>query len=310
MPLPDRAAIEAALPLIRDHVRHTPLLAVPEIGATGSGAILKLECLQHAGSFKPRGAFLNLLTREVPGAGVVAASGGNHGAAVAHAAAALGHRATIFVPELSSPAKRALIRRLGAEVVVTGATYAEALAASEAYRAETGAITVHAYDAPETVTGQGTVGAEFEADAPGLDTVLVAVGGGGLIGGITAWYAGRTAVVGVEPEACPTLHTALAAGAPVDVEVGGKAADSLGARRIGEIAFAVASRHLACTVLVSDAEIVAAQTWCWHHLNLAVEPGGATALAALLSGRYAPAPGEKIGVVMCGANVDLASIPV
>ncbi|MEM8840787.1 MAG: pyridoxal-phosphate dependent enzyme, partial [Pseudomonadota bacterium] len=206
-----------------------------------------------------------------------------------------------------SPAKIALIRRLGGDVVVTGAEYAEALAASERYREEAGAMTIHAYDATETIAGQGSVGLEFEAQAD-LDTVLVAVGGGGLIGGIAAWYAGRVKVVAVEPDTSCCLHAALAAGAPVDVQVGGVAADSLGARSLGNLAFDIARAHVAESVLVTDEAISQAQIWCWHHLNLAVEPGGATALSALLSGRYQPRSGERVGVVMCGSNVDLARL--
>ncbi|MBY8974757.1 threonine/serine dehydratase [Rhodobacteraceae bacterium NNCM2] len=285
---------------ITGHIRRTPVIEV-------DGLSLKLECLQHAGSFKPRGAFANILTREVPPAGLVAASGGNHGAAVAYAARQMGHRARIFVPEISSPAKVALIRRLGGDVVVTGAEYAEALAASEEYRAESGAMTIHAYDAWETVAGQATVGREFEEQAD-LDTVLVAVGGGGLIGGIAAWYAGRTKVVAVEPELSACFNAARKAGAPVDVSVGGVAADSLGARSLGAISFDIASRHVGESVLVPDDAIAETQVWCWHNLNLAVEPGGATALAALRAGRYRPAPGERVGVVMCGSNVDLAKL--
>ncbi|MEM0942987.1 MAG: threonine/serine dehydratase [Pseudomonadota bacterium] len=295
-----KADIETAAARIAGHVRKTPII-------DAYGAVLKLENLQHAGSFKPRGAFNHLLSRQVPEAGLVAASGGNHGAAVAYAARALGHPARIFVPEISAPAKVALIQRLGAEVVVGGAAYADALAAAQTWQAESGAMDIHAYDAPETVAGQGTLARELEAQAA-LDTLLVAVGGGGLIGGIAAWYRGSVKVVAVEPEGSCCLHAAREAGQPVDVTVGGVAADSLGARRVGEISFGICQAHVAQTLLVSDAEISAAQTRLWTELNLASEPGGATALAALLSGRYRPQPGERVGVVICGANVDLARL--
>ncbi|MEM7505436.1 MAG: threonine/serine dehydratase [Pseudomonadota bacterium] len=292
--------IVAAHERIAPHVRRTPVIDV-------EGTVLKLECLQHAGSFKPRGAFNTLLGQEVPEAGLVAASGGNHGAAVAFAARALGHRARIFVPDVASPAKIALIRRLGGDVEVTGAVYAEALAASEAYQAETGAMSIHAYDAPGTVAGQGTLGRELEAQAD-LDTLLVAVGGGGLIGGIAAWYRGRVRVIAVEPESCACFDAARSANAPADVDVSGLAVDSLGARRLGAISQAISASYVAGNVLVSDADILAAQIWCWQALNLAVEPGGATALAALRAGAYRPAQGERVGVVMCGANVDLTRL--
>ncbi|MEL6475813.1 MAG: serine/threonine dehydratase [Pseudomonadota bacterium] len=284
---------------IAPYIRRTPVIET-------DGAVLKLECLQHAGSFKPRGAFWHLLTREVPEAGLVAASGGNHGAAVAYAAAQLGHRARIFVPELASPAKIALIRRLGGEVVVTGAAYADALRAADACQAETGALSLHAYDAAETVEGQGTVAREFECQAD-LDTILIAVGGGGLIAGAAAWLHGRVKLVAVEPETACCFHAARQAGQPQDVEVSGLAADSLGARRLGTLCHGL-SAHIAESLLVSDAEIAEAQRWCWQALNLAVEPGGAAALAALRAGRYAPAAGERVGVVMCGANVGLATL--
>lgn len=300
----DRETIIRTHALIAPHIRETPVMEV----AMGDGqAMLKLECLQHAGSFKPRGAFANLLTRDVQEAGIVAASGGNHGAAVAYAARQLGHPARIYVPEISSPAKIALIRRLGGDVVVGGVDYAEAFAASEAYRQETGAMTIHAYDAPETVAGQASVGLELENQAD-LDTVLVAVGGGGLIGGIAAWYAGRSRVVAVEPESSACFDAARRAGTPVDVTVGGLAADSLGARRLGTISHSIATAYVADNVLVTDAAIAEAQMWCWQALNLAVEPGGASALAALRSGRYVAEPGERVGVVMCGSNVELSKL--
>ncbi len=303
---PDRAGIEAAERLIRPHIRHTPAVAVAaaDFGLPPRTLSLKLECLQHTGSFKPRGAFANLLSREIPKAGVVAASGGNHGAAVAYAAQRLGIPATIFVPKVAAAAKLARIRGYGATLTVTGEVYADALAESEAFAAASGALPIHAYDQPETLAGQGTVAREWEADAPGLDTVLVAVGGGGLIGGIAAWYQGRTRIVAVEPEAAPTLHDALAAGRPVDAPGGGIAADSLAPRRVGQVMFPLAQRFVAQSVLVPDTAIAAAQRALWEVLRIAAEPGGAAAFAALLAGRYRPAAGERVGVLVCGANTD------
>jgi threonine dehydratase len=300
----DRAAIEAAERLIRPYIRRTPVIAVEagDFGLAPRTVSLKLECLQHTGSFKPRGAFTNLLSRDIPGAGVVAASGGNHGAAVAYAAHRLGIPASIFVPRIAAAAKLARIRSYGATLNVTGEVYADALAASEEFAAASGALPIHAYDQPETLAGQGTVGLEWERDAPELDTVLVAVGGGGLIGGIAAWYEGRTRIVAVEPEAAPTLHDALAAGQPVDAPAGGVAADSLAPRRVGTLMFPLAQRFVAASVLVPDAAIVTAQRQLWEVLRIAAEPGGAAAFAALLSGRYRPAAAERVGVLVCGAN--------
>jgi threonine dehydratase len=300
-----RADIASAAARIAGHVRHTPLLRL-----AGSEMdlpfplTLKLELLQHAGSFKPRGAFNRLLSAELPAGGVIAASGGNHGAAVAYAARALGVGAEIFVPALTPPAKVARIASYGARVVQGGETYAEALAASRARQAETGALEVHAYDHPDVLAGQGTVGREFELDAPELTHVLVATGGGGLIGGIAAWYAASAAVISVEPEGCPALHDALRAGRPVPAPVGGLAADSLGARQVGALMFPIAARYVAAAVLVADAAIVAAQRLLWDRLRLIAEPGGATALAALLSGAFVPPPGARVGVLVCGANTD------
>ncbi|WP_374379978.1 threonine/serine dehydratase [Dongia sp.] len=301
--------IEQAAGRLHGHVRRTPILPL-ELGAFGSHAqlTLKLELLQHSGSFKARGAFNSLLSMTVPKAGVVAASGGNHGAAVAFAAHSLGHRAEIFVPSLAAKAKIARIESLGANVHVIPGAYADALAAAEAHQRETGAIGIHAYDAPATVAGQGTLARELDAQMTQVDTVLVAVGGGGLIGGIAAWFEGRVNVVGVEPKACPTLESAFRAKAPVDVEVGGIAADSLGARRIGALPFSIAKQFVEGVVLVDDEAIRAAQTALWRELRLAAEPGGATALAALLSGAYKPAVGEKVAVILCGGNVDPSSL--
>lgn len=305
-----RADVEDAAARIGDHVRETPV-AVLEKGAFGLDArlTLKLELMQHSGSFKARGAFNRILSSSVPPAGVVAASGGNHGAAVAYAARSLGHRAEVFVPEVSSPFKIDLIRRYGAAAIVGGAFYADAYAASTERALETGALVVHAYDQPEVVAGQGTLGRELHRQAPDLDTVLVAVGGGGLIAGTAAYYRGEARVVGVEPELAPTLHAALQRGEPVDVETGGLAADSLGARRAGSLAFSIARVYVDGVVLVEDAAIREAQQELWRSLRIVAEPGGAIALAALLSGRYRPEPGERVGVLVCGGNADLARVP-
>ncbi len=312
----NRSAIAETAARTRAHLRRTPVIRIDpaDFGLPASCRLdLKLEALQHSGSFKARGAFANLLA-DRPGrpvgpagvavgpAGVVAASGGNHGAAVAYAAMRLGIKATIFVPTVSSPIKMRRIRDYGADLRVVGERYADALAASEAWRAESGALPVHAYDQVETLLGQGGVGLECEEQLPDLDTLLVAVGGGGLIGGIAAWYAGRVKLVAVEPEAAPSLHAALAAGRPVDVAVGGLAADSLGAKRVGELMFPLAQLYVAQSLLLPDDAIAAAQRALWDRLRLVIEPGGAAALAALLSGAYRPAENEKIGVLVCGAN--------
>ena len=311
MPTPTRRAIAAAARRIAPHVRRTPLLRLPEGLPGAAGAlILKLELLQATGSFKPRGAFNRLLAAgTLPAAGVIAASGGNHGAAVAYAARALDMPAEIFIPELTGAAKRARIEGYGARLVVGGAAYDEARAASEARAAETGALMVHAYDQAEVLEGQGTIGRELERDAPELSHLLVATGGGGLIGGIAAWYAGTpVSVISVEPESCPTLATALRAGRPVPAPVGGLAADSLGARQVGALMFAVAREHVAAAVLVPDAAIRAAQRLLWEECRLVAEPGGATALAALVSGAWVPPPGARVGVVVCGGNCDPGSV--
>ncbi len=290
----DRAAVERTYQSMRLHIRRTPVLDL-------AGVTLKLEQLQHAGSFKARGAMANLLLRDVPAAGVAAASGGNHGVAVAWAARQLGVPATIFVPTVSSPAKIARIRGYGAELVVTGDRYADALAACQRWLAGHEALAVHAYDQPLTLLGQGSLALELAAQAPQLDTVLVAVGGGGLAGGIAAYYAGDVRVVGVEPEHAPTLTAALAAGEPVDAEAGSIAADALAPRRVGELMFPIAQRFIR-TVLVTDDAISAAQRALWRDARLVAEPAGATAYAALHSGAYRPADGERIGVVISGAN--------
>jgi threonine dehydratase len=264
---------------------------------------LKLELMQHSGSFKARGAFANLLLRDAPSAGVVAASGGNHGAAVAYAGQRLGIRATIFVPSITSPAKVERIRAYGAEIVVGGERYDDALAASRQRIAETGALGVHAFDQIETLLGQGTVGLEIEADAPAADTLLLAVGGGGLIGGVAAWLGGRIKIVAVEPDGAPTLNAAFAAGQPVDAPTGGIAADSLAPKRIGDLPFPIVQAHVEPeVVLVTDDEIRQAQVALWTVLRIVAEPGGAAAFAALLSRRYRPAPGERVAVLVCGGN--------
>ncbi len=300
----DRAAIQRTAAVIRPHVRVTPVLELSgaDAGLAPVPLALKLELLQHAGSFKTRGAFANLLLRTIPPVGVVAASGGNHGAAVAYAAMRLGVPARIFVPTVSSPAKIARIRSYGAELVVGGERYADALAASQAYLEASGALAVHAFDQAETLLGQGTLGLELEGQGPALDTLLVAVGGGGLIGGIAAWYAGRVTVIGVEPEAAPTLSEALRAGKPVDAPAGGVAADSLAPRQVGGLMFPIAQAHVARVVLVSDEAIRAGQQRLWETVRIVAEPGGAAAFAALVSGAYVPAPGERVGVVVSGGN--------
>ncbi|MGN6103775.1 MAG: threonine/serine dehydratase [Kofleriaceae bacterium] len=288
---------------IRPYIRRTPTVRIDlaDLGRPALPVALKLEMLQHSGSFKARGAFAHLLTRAVPAAGVVAASGGNHGAAVAYAAMRRGVPATIFVPSVTSTAKRERIQSYGAELVIAGERYADALAASELFVAERGALAIHAYDQPETLAGQGTVGLEIEQDGE-LDTLLVAVGGGGLIGGIAAWFAGRIRIIAVEPATAPTLARAFEAGRPVDAEAGGIAADSLAPRRVGELMFPIARAFVERVALVSDEAIAAAQRALWGAVRIATEPGGAAAFAALAAGAYVPAPGERVGVVVCGAN--------
>ncbi len=290
--------------LIRSYIRRTPVAEIDasDVGLGPRPLWLKLELLQHSGSFKARGAFANLLTRRVPAAGVVAASGGNHGAAVAYAAMKLKIPAKIFVPSVSSPAKVTRIRDYGADLTIAGDRYADALAESETWAEETGAMPVHAFDQDETLLGQGTLGMELEEQAPQIDTLLVAVGGGGLIAGIAAWYAGRIKVIGVEPVAAPTLTKALAAGRPVDAEAGGVAADSLAPRRVGERVFPIVKQHVHSVVLVTDEAIVHAQKTLWQIVRIVAEPGGAAAFSALLSGAYRPAAGERVGIVISGGN--------
>jgi threonine dehydratase len=299
-----REAITRAAHRIAPHVRRTPVLDVAVEGVD-QPVTLKLELLQHAGSFKSRGAFNTLLQAHVGPGGVATASGGNHGAAVAYAAQQLGYRARIFVPEISSPAKVARIASYGAEIVQKGANYNEALTLCEAHIAGTGATGVHAYDAEATLEGQGTLARELEDQAPGLDTLLVAVGGGGLIGGIAAWYQSRVRIVGVEPFTCNTLHASLAAGARVPVKTSGLAADSLGATTVGKLMFDIAKDHVSSVALVSDEDIRNAQRRLWREMQLVTEPGGAAAFAALLSGAYKPEKDERVGVVVCGANTSM-----
>ena len=308
-PAIDRERIADVERTIRPHIRRTPTIEVDAGdfgGARGARLTIKLDLLQHAGSFKTRGAFANLLTRRVPEAGVAAASGGNHGAAVAFAAMQLGLAARIFVPVISSAAKIQRIRDFGATLVVGGERYADALAASDAYVEASGALSVHAFDQVETLLGQGSLGLELEAQVPDADTVLLGVGGGGLIGGVAAWYGGasprRTRVVGVEPELAPTLTCALEAGKPVDAPAGGVAADSLAPRQIGELAFAIARRHVDRVVLVRDEAIRETQRLLWKTLRIAAEPGGVAALSSVVSGAYRPADGEHVVVVVSGGN--------
>ncbi|MGZ8398190.1 MAG: threonine/serine dehydratase [Gemmatimonadales bacterium] len=299
-----RERISVVEQAIRPHIRRTPLLELDgrDLGLGPFPLTLKLELLQHSGSFKARGAFANLLLRPVPRIGVVAASGGNHGAAVAFAAMKLGVPARIYVPTVASTAKVERIRSYGADLVITGERYADALAASESWAAESGAMPVHAFDQVETILGQGTLGFELEAQAPDLDTIITAVGGGGLISGLAAWYAGRRKIVGVEPELAPTLTRALAAGRPVDADAGGIAADSLAPRRVGEMVYPIVRAHVAKVVLVTDQAIRDAQEALWNTVRIVAEPGGAAALAALLSGRYRADPKERVGIVVSGGN--------
>jgi threonine dehydratase len=296
--------IRASYELIAPHIRRTPVVEVDgsDFGISIPRLSLKLESLQHAGSFKARGAFTNLLTRKLPDAGVVAASGGNHGAAVAFAAMKRAVPAKIFVPSIASAAKIRQITDYGADLVVAGERYADALSASEAWVTQSGAMPIHAFDQIETLLGQGTVGLELESQVGNLTTLLLAVGGGGLIAGISSWYEGRIKIVGVEPEQAPTLTRALEAGRPVDVEAGGIAADSLAPRRVGELVFPIIRRYVQQTVLVSDDAIRDAQRRLWQTLRVVAEPGGAAALAALTSRRYVPEQGERVGVLICGGN--------
>jgi len=301
-----RERIREFYPTLAPHIRRTPVISVDgtEFGLEPGTLALKLELLQHTGSFKARGAVTNLLTKTVPRAGVVAASGGNHGVAIAFAARKFGVSARIYVPTVASIAKIDRIRGYGAELVIAGELYAEAYEESQKWAASSGAMAIHAYDQPETLLGQGTVGLEIEEQLPDLDTVLVAVGGGGLTGGISAWYAGKIRIIAVEPAKAPTLTRALEAGRPVDAEAGGIAADSLAPRRVGELMFPLAQKFVERVLLVTDDEIMRAQQALWKEMRIAAEPGGAAAFAALLSRKYQPVSTERVGVVICGGNTD------
>ncbi|MCB4456236.1 threonine/serine dehydratase [Leisingera sp. McT4-56] len=294
--------IKAAAERIRPHVQQTPVMQTRGFGLDHP-LELKLEHMQHTGSFKARGAFNTLLSQEVPAAGLVAASGGNHGAAAAHAAHQLGHRARIYVPEMAGPAKISLIERTGADLQVVPGAYANALEQAQAYERETGAMQVHAYDAPATVAGQGTCFAEWQFQGLQADTLLIAVGGGGLIAGALAWFQGVKKIVAVEPQTSCALNAALAAQQPVDVEVSGVAANALGAKRIGNICFELAVAQGVTSLTVPDSAITQAQTALWRERRILAEPAGATALAALMSGTYRPAPGERVAVLICGGNI-------
>ena len=306
--------VRAAAARIAGHVRVTPLIEADERAFPPAAKVwLKLEQLQHTGSFKVRGAFNRILSAAeqggLPAAGVVAASGGNAGLAVAYAAARYGLPARVYVPAAAPPVKVARLREYGAEVVLGGDKYADAYEAAVKSAARTGALFCHAYDQPEICAGQGTLGLELLEQADGeVDTVLVAVGGGGLLAGVAAATEGRASVTGVEPAAIPTLNAALAAGQPTGVAVSGVATDSLGASRLGDIAYAVAARTGVRSVLVSDDDIIAARKRLWEHYRLAAEHGGVTALAALIAGAYQPAEGERVAVVICGANTDPATL--
>ncbi|KIC33017.1 threonine/serine dehydratase [Leisingera sp. ANG-S5] len=294
--------VKAAAERIRPHVQQTPVMQTRGFGLDYP-VELKLEHMQHTGSFKARGAFNTLLSQEVPAGGLVAASGGNHGAAVAHAAHQLGHRARIYVPEMAGPAKISLIERTGADLQVVPGAYANALEQAQAYEAETGAMQVHAYDAPATVAGQGTCFAEWQAQGLQADTLLIAVGGGGLIAGALAWFQGARKIIAVEPETSCALNAALAAGQPVDVEVSGVAANALGAKQIGNICFELAAAQGVTSLTVPDSAITQAQTALWRERRILVEPAGATALASLMCGAYRPEPGERVAVLVCGGNI-------
>jgi threonine dehydratase len=316
---------------IGGYIRRTPVVRADlrDLGASPGAVALKLEQLQCAGSFKARGAFANLLLRDVPPSGVVAASGGNHGVAVAYAASRVspagdragpggnkagpggrqrGLPAKIFVPAVSAPAKIERIRELGADLVVTGERYADALAAAQQWAGSSGAMSVHAYDQRETILGQGTVGLELAGQADGLDTVLVPVGGGGLIAGIASWFAGEVRIVAVEPDGAPTLSYARAAGRPADAPAGSVAADALAPRRVGELVFPITERYVEDVVLVDDESILAAQQALWQALRVAAEPAASVGIAALLAGAYKPAAGERVAVVISGANMSPSTL--
>lgn len=298
-PIPSREQIAAASTLVEGHIRRTPMLDVRL--PSGQAITLKLELLQHTGSFKPRGAFHHVLSAVEHPKSLVAASGGNHGLAVAYVGQQLGIPAKIFVPSTAPQVKIDRLARLGADVTQVGTRYAQALEASEAAAQQPGAMAIHAYDGAPTVTGQGTLGLELEQQSRS-DTVLVAVGGGGLIGGVASWFGTRRKIVAVEPHGCPTMHSALAAGWPVPVSPAGLGADSLGATVVGEVGFAAVQAAQVESILVGEDDIRAAQRWLWDDVRIAAEPGGAVALAAVLSGAYYPQDGEMITVIVCGGN--------
>ncbi len=291
-------------------IHKTPLFKLPgkALGVDCAEVWLKLEHLQTGGSFKARGMLNRLISNTIPASGVVIASGGNAGIAVAAAAKEIGVRCEVFVPEVSSAAKRARLAALGATVVVAGAAYADAAKACVARQIETGALMAHAYDQPEVLVGSGTLALEIEQQGSLPDSVLVSVGGGGLIGGVASWFMRRSRVVALEPELAPTLHSARRAGQPVDVAVSGIAADALGAKRIGDLAWEATQAHVRDALLLTDESIRAAQLWLWKELKLAVEPAAALPLAALHSGTYRPRADEKVCLIICGANVDLSTL--
>lgn len=297
-----KSDIQTAMDRISGHVQVTPTLTTQGFDLPYP-IEMKLEHMQHTGSFKARGAFNTLLSQPVPEAGLVAASGGNHGAAVAYAARALGHRARIFVPEMAGPAKISLIQQTGADLEVVPGAYANALERAQRYEEDSGAMQVHAYDAPGTVTGQGTCFAEWEAQGLVADTILIAVGGGGLIAGAMGWFDGDRKIIAVEPETSCALHAAMSAGTPVDVDVSGIAANALGAKRVGGICFDLAQRAALTTITVSDDHIARAQRALWQDRRILVEPAGAAALAALMGDAYRPEPGERVAVLICGGNI-------
>lgn len=296
-------AIAATAIRIAPYTRVTPIIQAIVPGVTNPVAF-KLEYMQHSGSFKARGAFSSLAGVAIPKAGIAAASGGNHGAAVAFAARQFGLPARIFVPANAPKSKVDRIISYGAEIVQTGKTYQDALDACLSFCRSSGAQSLHAYDQVPVILGQGTLGLEIAAQATDLDSLLVATGGGGLIGGIAAWYQNRVNVISVEPVASPTLHAALLAGEPVKIAPHGIAADSLGSSFVGSLMFPIAQKYVRQAVLVQENDITDAMKWLWSELRIAVEPGGATALAALLSGAYKPANGENVGVILCGANME------
>ena len=298
--------VRAAAERISDRIRRTPVLELGQIG--GASVVAKLEFLQHTGSFKPRGAFNKLLSSEVPPAGVIAASGGNFGSAVAYAAREVGVPAEVFIPSTSPETKVARVRGYGAKVTIVEGYWAEAQAAVGERQAETGALLMHPFDQPEVIAGQGTIGLEIDEQVSDVDTVLMSCGGGGPLAGIAAWFDDRIRVIGVEPEGCATMAAALKAGEPVVAEVGGVAADSLGAARVGDLTFPIVRDHVERMVQVADDDIRATQRALWDEFHAIVEPGGATAFAALRSGAYAPSSGERVCVVLSGANCDPATV--